>query len=132
MDNVMNRYEYFRLGKQFEGKCVIRRENGHCCMKVNKVVIYYNKNDMLSSFIELHGYGYEVRNKNGFKSNVISDDCCVCLLNHSHLKNLEIISEEKFAGLMKDVFNEIMGNSVGSSDVSWKDSDIVIDNRKVL
>ena len=131
MDNVMNRYEYFRLGKQFEGKCVIRKENGHCCMKVKKVVIYYNKNDMLSSFIELHGYGYEVRIKDGFKSNVISDDCCVYLLSRMHLENLEIISEEKFTGLMKDVFDEIMGNSV-SSDVSWKDSDIVIDNRKVV
>lgn len=128
----MSRHEYFRLGKQFEEKCIIRRENGHCCMKVNKVVIYYNRNDMLSSFIELHGYGYEVRNKNGFKSNVISDDCCVCLLNRMHLENLEIIPEERFAGLMKDVFGEIMGNSVVSSDVSWKDSDIVIDNRKIV
>ena len=75
---------------------------------------------------------YEVKNKDGFKSNVISDDCCVHLLNRMHMENLEIISEEKFSGLMKDVFDEIMGHSAGSSDVSWKDSDIVIDNRKVL
>lgn len=110
MDNihVMNREDYFSLGKQYGGKCIIRKQNGYCCMKVNKVDVYYNKNDVLSSFIELHGYGHEVRNKNGFNSNVISDDCCVCLFKHLHLENLEIISEEKFSELMKDAFNEIV------------------------
>lgn len=55
-----------------------------------------------------YGYEYEVRNKDGFKSNVISNDCCMYFLKCLHLENLEIISEEKFARLMKDVFDEIM------------------------
>lgn len=42
MDNihVMNKEDYFSLGKQYEGKYIIRKQNGYCCMKVNKVVVF--------------------------------------------------------------------------------------------
>ena len=77
-------------------------------MKVNDVFIYHNNNDVARSYIKLSGCGYEIRDKYGFKSKWISNGCYVYLLNPSDLENLEIISEEKFTGLMKDVFDEIM------------------------
>lgn len=42
------------------------------------------------------------------ETKMVLNDCCVCLLNHLNLENMEIISEEKFA----------------------RDSDVVIINNK--
>lgn len=119
MNNTMSREEYIKLGKQFRGKCIIRKWNGYCCMKVNDVSIYHNNNDVARPYIKLSGCGYEVRNESGIKSKWISNGCYVYLLNPSDFENLEIISEERFTGLMKDVIDEIMGHSV-ESDVNKK------------